>query len=180
MSSVLAGPFTAFRLVWLPSPSLLPLGGNTLRDQFADTALSTTADYLFHHYLTRIAPMMMPFPDRCNPWESSYPLMAQSEKSCGQRSLLHGMLSQAAANLAHIGYQRNAMAALTMKHYVSAIAELRKALLESSIDFCIIMASILTLIMAEVSRISSNRPHAVINTDYCRHIADTPESGGYT
>jgi hypothetical protein len=72
------------------------------------------------------------------------------------------------------------MAALTMKHYVSAIAELRKALLESSIDFCIIMASILTLIMAEVSRISSNRPHAVINTDYCRHIADTPESGGYT
>lgn len=63
-----------------------------------------------------------------------------------------------------------------MEYYVSAIAELRKALLESRNDFCIIMASILTLIMADVSRITPNRPHAVISTDYCRHIAETPEN----
>jgi Fungal specific transcription factor domain len=158
MSSISAGPFTAFRWVRPLSPPLPPHVENTLGDQFSDMALSTTADFLFHHYLTRIAPTMMPFRGRCNPWKSSYPLMARSEKSCGQRALLHGLLSQAAGNLAHIGYQRDEMATLTLKHYVSAIAELRKALRECS-DFCIIIASILTLIMAEASHVNYITDH---------------------
>lgn len=153
MNSILAGPFTAFRSIWPLSPPLLAFGAGTLRDKFADKALSTTADFLFHHYLAQIAPKMMPFRGPCNPWKSSYPLMARSGESCGQRSLLHGLLSQAAGNLAQIGYEREVMATLTLKHYISAIGELRNALRAPS-DFSTIMASILTLIMAEASHIS--------------------------
>lgn len=76
--------------------------------------------------------------------------MARSGKSCGQRSLLHALLAQAAGNLAHMGCQEEAMSNLTLKHYALAVTELRKAF-SGTIDFCVIMASILTLIMAEVS-----------------------------
>lgn len=92
----------------------------------------------------------MPFHDRRNPWQTSYPLMAAYGNSHGQRSLLHAMLAQAAGNLSHMGCQQDAMSTLALKHRVLAIIELRKELSFSN-DFCIVMASILTLIMAEVS-----------------------------
>ena len=93
---------------------------------------------------------MMPFQDRRNPWKSCYPLMARSGKSCAQRSLLHAMLAQAAGNLTLMGCQKEVMSALTLRHYTLAISELRKALCDP-VDFCLVIASILTLIMAEAS-----------------------------
>lgn len=145
-----AGPFAVFQFTPIPSPRFPPSEMNVLGEAFQDRDLSTSADFLFDHYSTYIAPMMMPFQDRRNPWKLFYPLMARSGKSCGQRSLLHAMLAQAAGHLAHMGCQEKVMSALTLKHYASAITELRKAL-SGSIDFCVVMASILTLIMAEAS-----------------------------
>lgn len=124
---------------------------NVLGENFQDRELNASAAFLFYHYSTHIAPMMMPFEDLRNPWQSSYPLMARCGNSHGRMSLLHAMLAQAAGNLCHMGCQQEAMSTFALKHRILAITELRKELISFSNDFCIVMASILTLIMAEVS-----------------------------
>jgi hypothetical protein len=150
ISSLSFGPFTVFRTAEIPSPQAPPSDMNVLGENFQDRELNASAGFLFYHYSTHIAPMVMPFQDRRNPWQSSYPLMARCGNSHGRRSLLHAMLAQAAGNLCHMGYQKEAMSTFALKHRILAITELRKELSFSN-DFCIVMASILTLIMAEVS-----------------------------
>jgi hypothetical protein len=125
---------------------------NDLLDESLDIKLRDNAAYMFHHYSTYIAMNMMPFEDQRNPWKSFYPLMARCGKSRMHKSLLHAMLAQAAGNLAYMGCREEDMLTLTLEHYVMSVEYLRKGLEEDSKDFSLVLASVLTLIMAEVSQ----------------------------
>jgi Fungal specific transcription factor domain len=151
-----AGPFTVFasRSIRVPSPRRLPSDIIGILDEGHDAQLKDHAGFLFHHYSTYIAKNMMPFEDRRNPWRSFYPLMARCGTSRGHRALLHAMLAQAAGNLAYLGSDVELMSILTVKHYALAIENLRRGLEDDWKDFSVVLASVLTLIMAEVKNLS--------------------------
>lgn len=148
-----AGPFAVFTfgrssVLSLRSP-LLDM--NNLLGGEPDKQLKDNAAYLFHHYSTYVAMNMMPFEDRRNPWQSFYPSMARCGQLRGHKSLLHAMLAQAAGSLAYMGCKKEEMSNMTLEHYALAVKELRKDLQEGLKDFSLVLAIVLTLIMAEVS-----------------------------
>jgi hypothetical protein len=149
-----AGPFTVFasrseRVSSLREP---PFHMRGLLDEVHDVQLREHAGFLFHHYSTFVALNMMPFEDRRNPWQSVYPLIARCGTSRGHKALLHAMLAQAAGNLAYLGSDKGLMSTLAAKHYALAIEDLRKGLEDEAKDFSVVLASVLTLVMAEVNR----------------------------
>ncbi|CZR60976.1 uncharacterized protein PAC_10872 [Phialocephala subalpina] len=141
-----AGPFTVF---------CTPVGYPRVPPSISDTPNSTRSDVriikeLCHHYFTYTALNMMPFKDKRNPWMSFYPRLARQGSSRGQRALYNAMLAQAAGNLAQLGSQRDKMSALAIKFYADGIKDLRKGLESKEMDFSTVVASIMTLIMAEI------------------------------
>jgi hypothetical protein len=95
---------------------------------------------------------MMPYDDARNPWKSIYPSMALSEDSLANLAVRHAILSQAAAHLEHIGHRTKDMSVLAMSHYALSLRALSVYLTETSeYDYGAVLASILSLIMAEVS-----------------------------
>jgi hypothetical protein len=155
-----AGPFTVFTLKIIDTahPQAPPSDMDQLFGELKDTQLRNHAQSLFHYYTNHTAFNMMPFQDRRNPWVSFYPSMARSACTRGQRSLLYAILAQAAGNLAHLGHKREDMLVLATRFYAGAIKQLRESLEENATDFSVILASVLTLIMAEVWYISSYSP----------------------
>lgn len=148
-----AGPFTVFassseRVSFLREP---PFHMHSLLDEVHDVQLREYGEFLFHHYTTYVALNMMPFEDRRNPWQSVYPLIARCGTSRGHKALLHAMLAQAAGNLASLGSNEELMPTLAVKHYALAIEDLRKGLEDEAKDFSVVLASVLTLVMAEVT-----------------------------
>lgn len=61
------------------------------------------------------------------------------------------MLAQAAGNLAQMGCKKEKMSKLSTEHYALAIQHLRRGLEDDSKDFSLVLAGVLTLIMAEVN-----------------------------
>jgi hypothetical protein len=116
-----------------------------------DKRLREDAGFLFHHYASYIALNMMPFEDQRNPWQTFYPLMARCGRSRGHSALLHAMLAQAAGNLAHKSCRERVMSRLTINYYALAIEDLRTDFKKSLGNFSLMLACVLTLIMAEVS-----------------------------
>ncbi|KAI9740478.1 MAG: hypothetical protein M1834_005058 [Cirrosporium novae-zelandiae] len=108
--------------------------------------------YLFHHYVTYVAPIMVPLSSLHNPWQTYYPQLASSGSSKGETSLYHSMLSQAAANLSHLyrGEQKENMKTLSMRYYGEAVKDLRESIIDGERDFNVFVAGVLTLIMAEI------------------------------
>jgi Fungal specific transcription factor domain len=151
------GPFGVFtsKPIKTPHPRAPPSDTEELFGELKSTQLRNQAQILFHHYTSCTAFNMMPFQDSRNPWLSFYPSMARSGSAVGQKSLLYAILAQAAGNLAHLGHRREEMLVLAMMFYARAIRQLRESLEENSADFSVIMASILTLVMAEVKYITS-------------------------
>ena len=155
-----AGPFTVFtsKVIDTSHPQAPPSDMDQLFGELKGTQLRNHAPSLFHHYTNLTASNMMPFQDRRNPWQSFYPSMALSANTRGRKSLLYAILAQAAGNLAHLGHKREDMLVLATRYYAGAIEQLRGSLEENAIDFSVILASVLTLIMAEVWYISSYSP----------------------
>jgi len=159
------GPFGVFtsKPIPTPRPRAPPSETKELFRELRGTQLRNQARDLFHHYINCTAINMMPFQDIRNPWLSCYPSMARSGSALGQKSLLYAIIAQAAGNLAHLGYRREEMLVLARMFYATAIKQLREGLEENSADFSVIMASILTLVMAEVQHISIySRPCLVL------------------
>jgi len=152
-----AGPFTVFasKTIDTPHPRASLSDVEQLFGELKGTRLRSQAHNLFRHYTSCTAFNMMPFQDSRNPWLSCYPSMARSGCTRGQKSLLYAILAQAAGNLAHLGNNREELLVLAMMFYGIAIKLLRESLEEKAPDFSIILASILTLVMAEVRYISS-------------------------
>jgi hypothetical protein len=154
------GPFTVFtsKIINTAHPQAPPSDMDQLFGELKDTQLRNHAQGLFHYYTSRTAFNMMPFQDQRNPWVLFYPSMARSASIRGQKSLLYAILAQAAGNLAHLGRKREDMLVLATRFYVIAIKRLRESLEENATDFSVILASVLTLIMAEVWYISNYSP----------------------
>ncbi|KAJ3531351.1 hypothetical protein NM208_g8913 [Fusarium decemcellulare] len=118
-------------------------------------ALSATPDWdarqrsLFHHYVIAVAPLMMPFEESRNPWNSTYPRLAQSQYDFCHDCLLYGIWSQAAANLAHLNCRPKEMLQYAHIYRNQAITLLRQSLDAGQTKFVIFLAATLTLIMAE-------------------------------
>ncbi|EPE32810.1 Zn2/Cys6 DNA-binding protein [Glarea lozoyensis ATCC 20868] len=100
----------------------------------ADSRLTPAEANLFHHYVSRVAPMLLPLDDTGNPW-ATYPAMALHYSSVGQRYLLYALLAHAAILRANIGSDTENMLATGGKYYVLAMEELRKSLGEDKVDY---------------------------------------------
>ncbi|RDW58211.1 hypothetical protein BP6252_13622 [Coleophoma cylindrospora] len=148
----LAGPFSVFACYGYDSTITsgrenwaTPLSyHNVVTIRFARSS------YLLHHYVKYVALSMMPFKDIRNPWQSFYPLTASCGDTDAHMSLFHAILAQSAGNLACLGSERMEMLNLSLYHYSQALRRLRKSLQQDKKDVGIILAIILTLIMAEV------------------------------
>ncbi|KPM38575.1 hypothetical protein AK830_g7980 [Neonectria ditissima] len=93
---------------------------------------------------------MMPYEHPRNPWKSQYPATALDLVSAGQKSLYSAMLAHAAFNVAHLRGVDVEMLALGSKHYGHAIQELLKTIAREDVDFPGSMASMMTLMFAEL------------------------------
>jgi hypothetical protein len=79
--------------------------------------------------------------------------MALNEDSAVYKSIRHAILSQAAAHFQNIGYRTEHMKVLAMGHYSESLKALSTYLSQTmEYDYGAVIASILSLIMAEVSK----------------------------
>ncbi|KAK7408457.1 hypothetical protein QQX98_009384 [Neonectria punicea] len=105
--------------------------------------------FLFHHYVTHVAIIMMPYEHPRNPWRSQYPATALQLVSSGQKSLYSAMLAHAAFNVAHLRGIDLEMLEIGSTHYGHAIQELLSTIAKKNVDFSGTMASMMTLMFAE-------------------------------
>ena len=164
-------PFSAFRLrstrptstnhddqiIIVASPLLqdidLAFQHNTLWPSMIENPdLPWNERLLFHHYVQEVAGNMMPFEYSKNPWKFHYPAVALNS-SCGdQRALYHGMISHAAFHLAQLGVNEcETLSIIGSKSYATSIRELRPNLGTEPTEYAITIASIFSLMFAEVS-----------------------------
>ncbi|KAL7941430.1 fungal-specific transcription factor domain-containing protein [Trichoderma barbatum] len=129
------------------APSLTP----TITD-----ILSASRDeaMILYHYVTWIAPLMIPVDSAENPWKSVYPSTALQDSSAASRALYHAILAQSAFNMANLqldnqeSYRQSEYIAL--KHYVASLKELSQSLnvtKETEYDAC--AATLYTLMISE-------------------------------
>ena len=111
---------------------------------------------LFHHYITYVAVIMMPYAHPRNPWVTEWPAAALEEATTlDQRALYNVTLAQSAFNLANLGDEDNkrTQVAIGSKYYHRAIHELRRRLDndDGAATSTMLVATILTLVFTEVS-----------------------------
>jgi hypothetical protein len=111
---------------------------------------TTDEKFLFHHYVSHVAIIMMPYKHPRNPWKSHYPAVALELASLRQRLLYTAMIAHAAFNIARLRGNDAGFLRLGMKHYGNAIRALIHAIGREGLDFPATMASIITLMFAEV------------------------------
>lgn len=106
--------------------------------------------FLFHHYVSHVAIIMMPYEHPRNPWKSHYPAVALELASLRQGFLHSAMIAHAAFNVGRLRGNDIGFLRLGMKHYGNAIQSLVHTIGSEGIDFPATMASIMTLMFAEV------------------------------
>ncbi|KAL6889181.1 fungal-specific transcription factor domain-containing protein [Trichoderma evansii] len=109
---------------------------------------------IFHHYVTWIAPIMIPVDDMNNPWKSVYPSIALQDSSAASRALYHAIIAQSAFNMANlykesrdVYYQKESVA---LEHYGASLRELSQTLnytKEAEYNAC--AATLYTLMISE-------------------------------
>ncbi|KAI0859857.1 fungal-specific transcription factor domain-containing protein [Xylaria cubensis] len=105
---------------------------------------------LFHHYVTHVAGIMMPYEHPRNPWKLYYPATALSCANADQQALYNAMLAQAAFNLAHLrGFDEDILT-IGSKYYYSGIEKLLSITRGQSTDFGAMSASIMTIMFSEI------------------------------
>ncbi|KAE8387683.1 fungal-specific transcription factor domain-containing protein [Aspergillus alliaceus] len=152
-------PFSVFSV--LPSTSLISCINQVMASGGTDTAHANSEDsFIFHHYVHYVASVMMPFEHPCNPWKKYYPAVSLQYILPEQKSLYHALLSHAAFNLAHLGFDKTRMLRLATRNYNISIQHLNNSIQTLGSDYSGTLAAILTLMMAEVySGQSSNWKH---------------------
>ncbi|KAL6812219.1 fungal-specific transcription factor domain-containing protein [Trichoderma camerunense] len=133
----------------LPKKSQIPRSispiPNTFRSNSDDAAV-------FYHYMTWVAPLMVPVDDADNPWKSVYPSTALQDTSPASCALYHAILAQAAFNLANLYGDTNddgpKKTAQGLEHYGASLHKLYQCLgssTEEEYDAC--MATLYTLVI---------------------------------
>ncbi|KAL7931462.1 fungal-specific transcription factor domain-containing protein [Trichoderma chlorosporum] len=109
---------------------------------------------IFYHYVTWIAPLMIPVDSAENPWKSVYPSTALQDISPASRALYHAILAQSAFNIANLQEadreSRRQRESVALKHYGASLRELSKslnAIKETEYDAC--AATLYTLMISE-------------------------------
>jgi hypothetical protein len=108
-----------------------------------------TERMLFHHYVSHVAIIMMPYEHARNPWKRHYPVVAHGRTFPDQTALYHAMLAQAAFNISELRAGDAVMMAAGSRHYEAAIQQLVSILGGKEKEFGSLLASIMTLIFAE-------------------------------
>lgn len=129
------------------------LSSSSIRDAPVEDRL------LFHHYVHQVAYLMIAIDGPANPWKTTYPAMALEQAASARRGsplgLYHALLAQAAFNLANLHptgseiSRQNQRRAL--EHYVKALQQTQASLDSPDTDYSSCVATLLTLIMVEVS-----------------------------
>ncbi|KAI3332330.1 fungal-specific transcription factor domain-containing protein [Xylariaceae sp. AK1471] len=116
--------------------------------EFPDQAHGEKA--LFHHYVTHVATIMMPYEHPRNPWKFHYPTIALSQDSSGSNGLYCAMLAQAAFNLSSLRGGNREMMSLGFEHYGSAVQRVLHDVQGEIRDFGLAICSIMTTMFSEV------------------------------
>ncbi|RVX73278.1 hypothetical protein B0A52_02920 [Exophiala mesophila] len=107
--------------------------------------------FLFDHYVRDVGSNMMPVEHARNPWKSDYPALALGRTWGSNKILYHAIISHAAFHLAHMPLRdANKYALIGSKNYAIAIHELRLNIDNDLTDFATTVASILSLMFAEI------------------------------
>lgn len=113
--------------------------------------LSWDDQFIFDHYVQHVGSNMMPVEHARNPWKSDYPALALGRTWGSNKTLYHAIISHAAFHLAHMRLRdSNKYALIGSKNYAIAIHELRLNIDNDFTDFAATVASILSLMFAEV------------------------------
>ncbi|KAL6853236.1 fungal-specific transcription factor domain-containing protein [Trichoderma novae-zelandiae] len=109
---------------------------------------------IFYHYVTWIAPLMIPVDGAENPWKSVYPSTALRDSSAASRALYHAILAQSAFNIANLHRDNRASSrhkeSVALRHYGASLRELSQSLSatkEEEYDAC--AATLYTLMISE-------------------------------
>jgi hypothetical protein len=117
----------------------------------AENRLDPCDSYLFHHYISHVAPVLTPVHTCQNPW-LRYPAIALHQSFAeGRKHLLHAMMALTAMWLSEAGGGREDMSKLGTKLYSTAMAELRSSIDDQSVDYLGLLTTILTFLFIEVS-----------------------------
>ncbi|EHK26749.1 uncharacterized protein TRIVIDRAFT_217363 [Trichoderma virens Gv29-8] len=117
-------------------------------------SISRDEAMIFHHYVTWIAPLMIPVDSAENPWKSVYPSTALQDSSPASQALYHAILAQSAFNIANLQKDNHGSCrqreSVALKHYGASLRELSKSLnvtKETEYDAC--AATLYTLMISE-------------------------------
>jgi len=117
----------------------------------AENRLDTCDAYLFHHYISHVAPVLTPVHNCQNPW-LRYPAIALYQSfNEGRKHLLHAMMALTAMSLGEANGGRQDLSMLGTKLYSTAMAELRTSIDEQSVDYLGLLTTILTFLFIDVS-----------------------------
>lgn len=133
---------------------------------------------IFHHYVTWIAPIMIPVDSTNNPWKSVYPSTALQDSSPASRALYHAIIAQSAFNLANL-YKENRQIhhqkqSVALEHYGASLRELSQTLSctkEAEYNAC--AATLYTLMISEVSSCT----HQILFCPNLQCIGRLPKQG---
>ncbi|KAF2171872.1 hypothetical protein M409DRAFT_18104 [Zasmidium cellare ATCC 36951] len=134
-------PFAAFSVVQA-SPTI------SLRSP--ETPETSMERFLFHHYTTHVAKIMMPYDHPFNPWIQQYPAAALVCRGSTDHALYDALLAHAAYNLSELYGKDGKMLYQATRYYEKAIQKILARIGGKSSGFATTFASILTLVLVEV------------------------------
>ncbi|KAK7579427.1 hypothetical protein V3481_015225 [Fusarium oxysporum f. sp. vasinfectum] len=108
--------------------------------------------FLFHHYVTHVAFIMLPYEHPYNPWQCYWATAALHLALSGQKVLYRAILAHSAFNIAHLLGNDAKMANTALRYYNAALSHLTHDLVHSKTDSSAMLASIMSLMFAEAYR----------------------------
>ncbi|KAH7187434.1 fungal-specific transcription factor domain-containing protein [Fusarium oxysporum] len=108
--------------------------------------------FLFHHYVTHVAFIMLPYEHPYNPWQCYWATAALQLALSGQKVLYRAILAHSAFNIAHLLGNDAKMANIALRYYNAALSHLTHDLVHSKTDSSAMLASIMSLMFAEAYR----------------------------
>lgn len=121
--------------------------------------------FLFHHYISHVAYLMMPYEHPRSPWTSLYPTIALQGTSASAKALYHSLIAHSAFNVARLRNQDQDISTVGFKSYGFAIQNLLPGMDHKMEDFAVAFAAIMTFVMAEVSYQGNDNTFELIMAD---------------
>jgi hypothetical protein len=141
-------PFAAFPTCVASSPALArPSTMSLSSPSFPEQSME---HFLFHHYVTHVARIMMPYDHPLNPWERQYPAAALGCRDSDDQALYDAVLAHSAYNLSALRRKDAGLLYVASKYYDRAIRKLLRRVSSGDLSFATTFTSILTLVMVEV------------------------------